>query len=138
MFLQGFIDDDSYPRRIPSDQVEHELNGLRAAIEASRDQIEALKDKHGKKLSKSEVRIFDVHLEYLQDPMFIDEIEKLVMGERYSVRAGIQKVVEDYDRIFELVEDKYLRQRAGDFRDVATRLLRNLAAREPGSDGAGP
>lgn len=125
--LQGFAEEDSYPRRVASDQVEEELNGLRQALDKSRDQIEALKTKHGGTLKKKELRIFDVHIEYLQDPMFIDEIEKLVMNERFSVRAAIRKIVDDYDRIFQLVEDDYLRQRAGDFRDVATRVLRNLA-----------
>src|SRR5690606_27049419 len=54
--------------------------------------------------------------------------EKLVLEERFSVRAAIRKVVDDYDRIFQLVESENLRQRAGDFRDVATRLKRNVAA----------
>ncbi|MCA8943415.1 MAG: phosphoenolpyruvate--protein phosphotransferase [Planctomycetes bacterium] len=128
VYLQGFAEEDSYPRRIAADQVENELNGLRQALDRSRDQIQALKSKHGDTLKKKELRIFDVHIEYLQDPMFIDEIEKLVMNERYSVRAAIRKIVDDYDRIFQLVEDDYLRQRAGDFRDVATRVLRNLAS----------
>ncbi len=128
VFLEGFEAEESYPRRIAKDQVEDELNGLREAIETSREQIDALKTKHGENLRDKELRIFDVHLQYLQDPMFIDEIEKLVLDERYSVRAAIRKVVDDYDRIFQLVEDKYLRARAGDFRDVATRLLRNLGS----------
>ena len=35
-------------------------------------------------------------------------------------------MVEHYDRILSLVESEQLRQRAGDFRDVGTRLLRNV------------
>lgn len=132
VFLEGFAEEENYPRRIASDQVENELNGLRSALEAARGQIQSLKEKHGETLEKNELRIFDVHLEYLQDPMFIDEIEKLVMNQRFSVRAGIHKVVADYDRIFQLVENDYLRQRAGDFRDVGTRLLRNLSSLEGG------
>ncbi len=130
VYLQGYELEGDYPQRIPSDQVEDELNGLRAALDLSRDQLDDLKQKHNADLGENELRIFDVHKSCLADPMFVDEIEKLVMEERYSVRAGIRKVIDDYDRIFQLVENEYLRQRAGDFRDVAQRVLENLASLE--------
>ena len=124
--LVGYEREDTGPARIPGDQVEVELNSLRAALDLSREQIEGLKEHHGGSLGENELRIFDVHIAYLRDPMFVDEIEKLVVTERFSVRAAIRKVADDYDRIFQLVENEYLRQRAGDFRDVAMRLIRNL------------
>ncbi|MHC5065283.1 MAG: phosphoenolpyruvate--protein phosphotransferase [Planctomycetota bacterium] len=133
VFLQGFEEDSGYLERIPSDQIEDELNRLRQALDLSRKQIEELKEKHQGNLGENELRIFDVHLDYLSDPMFVDEIEKLVLQERYSVRAAIRKVVDDYDRIFQLVENDYLRQRAGDFRDVGTRVRRNIKKLESGA-----
>jgi phosphotransferase system enzyme I (PtsI) len=126
VWLQGYDEAEGYAPRIPSDQVENELNRLREALGVSRAQISELKQKHEGQLGSSEIAIFDTHIAYLQDPMFIDEIEKLVIQERLSVAAAIKKVVGDYDRIFQLVENDYLRQRASDFRDVATRVLRNL------------
>lgn len=133
--LQGAESLDELPMRIASDQVEAELNGLRSALDLSRRQVEELKRKHGENLGDAELRIFDVHITYLGDPMFVDEIEKLVVDERYSVRAAIRKIAADYERIFELVENDYLRQRAGDFRDVATRVMRNLPASDDGARG---
>src|SRR5262249_21656443 len=47
--------------------------------------------------------------------------------ERFAVREAVRMVVGKYDRIFQLVESDLLRRRASDLRDVATRLLRNLA-----------
>lgn len=123
--LQGFGERAAAPR-IASDQVETELNRLRAALEKSRTQLLEVKAKHGSDLGSAELRIFDTHIAYLQDPMFINAIEKLVMGERLGLRASIQRVVADYERILQLAESENLRQRASDFRDVATRLLRNL------------
>ena len=126
VFLQGYDEAEGFSPRIPSDQVESELNRLRDALAASRKQLEELKQKHEGQLGSSEIAIFDTHVAYLQDPMFIDELEKLVIQERMSVRGAIRKVVQDYDQIFQLVENDYLRQRASDFRDVSTRVLRNL------------
>jgi len=123
--LEGY-EDAQGPRRISSDQVEEELNLLRDALAQSRAQIEELKSKHKGNLGANELRIFDAHVGYLQDTKFINEIETLVMEQRFSARASIHHVVDSYDRIFQLVENDFLRRRAVDLRDVATRVLRNL------------
>lgn len=117
--------------RIASDQVETELNRLRSALEKSREQLNELKAKHQGDLGSAELRIFDTHIGYLQDPMFVNAIEKLVMNERLGLRTSIQRVVADYERILQLAESELLRQRASDFRDVATRILRNLDEGDP-------
>lgn len=124
--LQGYDDAVGYVPRIPSDQVEHELNALRDALQRSREQIEQIRARQEGKLPADELRIFDAHLAYLQDPLFVDEIERQILTERHPVRGAIGKVVGDYDRLFSLVESEHLRQRAGDLRDVGTRILRNL------------
>lgn len=126
VFLQGYAAAEGYPVRISSDQVEEELNRLRDALARSRTQIEELKEKHGESLGRNELRIFDAHIGYLSDPNFVDEIEKMVMEERLAVRSSIHAAIQNYDRIFQLVENEFLRKRAGDLRDVATRVERNL------------
>jgi len=125
VYLQGY-DNVQGSRRISSDQVEEELNRLRDALAKSRAQIEELKSKHKGNLGANELRIFDAHVGYLQDIKFINEIETLVMEQRFSARTSINQLVDSYDRIVQLVENEILRRRAVDLRDVATRVLRNL------------
>lgn len=125
--LRGYEEQESVGTRIAADQVEDELNRLRAALQKSRAQIEEIKHKQTGQLGESELRIFDAHIAYLGDPMFVTEIEQQIVQERFGVRAAVRTVVGKYDRIFQLVESDLLRRRASDLRDVATRLLRNLA-----------
>jgi phosphoenolpyruvate-protein phosphotransferase len=125
--LRGFAAEVAKPR-IAADEVENELNRLREALQRSRAQIEEIKQKQSESLGGAELRIFDAHIAYLGDAMFVTEIEQQVLQERFSVREGVQRVLEKYDRIFQLVESDMLRRRASDLRDVATRLLRNLDA----------
>ncbi len=127
VFLRGFAA-ESTGRRIAADEVETELNRLREALQKSRAQVEEIKQKQSDSLGEAELRIFDAHLAYLGDAMFVTEIETQVMQERLSVREAVQLVFAKYDRIFQLVESELLRRRASDLRDVATRLLRNLDA----------
>ena len=82
--------------------------------------------KQADSLGEAELRIFDAHLAYLGDAMFVTEIETQIINERLSAREAVQGVFAKYDRIFSLVESDLLRRRASDLRDVATRLLRNI------------
>ncbi len=130
--LRGY-DDEVAQKRIAADQVEDELNRLRSALQRSRAQIEEIKQKQQGTLGEADLRIFDAHIAYLSDPMILAEIEQQVVQERFAVREAIRMVVAKYDRIFQLVESDLLRRRASDLRDVATRLMRNLA-----EDGRAP
>lgn len=125
VFLRGFDSRDA-GRRIAADEIEAELNRLRQALQQSRAQIEEIKQKQAHSLGEAELRIFDTHLAYLADAMFVTEIEAQVLKERLPVREAVQLVFAKYDRIFQLVENDLLRRRASDLRDVATRLQRHL------------
>jgi phosphotransferase system enzyme I (PtsI) len=126
--LQGFDLPGGSPARIAADEVEAEMNRLHTALQRSRAQIEEIKQKQAGTLGESELRIFDTHIAYLADPMFVTEIEEQIVQERFSVSESVRMVVDKYDRIFQLVESDLLRKRASDLRDVATRLQRNLDA----------
>lgn len=133
VFLRGF-EGASTSRRIAADEVDAELNRLREALQRSRAQIEEIKQKQADSLGEAELRIFDAHLAYLGDAMFVTEIEAQIMKERLPVHEAVQFVFAKYDRIFQLVESDLLRRRASDLRDVATRLQRNLETEtEPGA-----
>lgn len=125
--MRGFESKGAGPR-IAADEVESELNRLHEAFEKSRAQTEEIKQKQADTLGEAELRIFDAHLAYLGDAMFVTEIESQVIQERLSSHEAVQGVFAKYDRIFTLVESDLLRRRASDLRDVATRLLRNLEA----------
>jgi phosphotransferase system enzyme I (PtsI) len=129
--LRGYDDDEIGVSRIAADQVEAELDRLRTAVGQSRAQIEEIRGKQQGQLGEAELRIFDAQIAYLGDPSFVAEIEQQVVQERLAVRAAVKTVYAKYDRIFQLVENEILRRRASDLRDVATRVLRNLASGEP-------
>lgn len=128
--LRGYDDDEIGVTRIAADQVDAELERLRAAVRQSRSQIEEIRGKQQGQLGEAELRIFDAQIAYLGDPTFAAEIEQQVVQERLAVRAAVKTVYAKDDRIFQLVENEILRRRASDLRDVATRVLRNLTSGE--------
>ena len=70
--LRGFENQGAAPR-IAADEVETELNRLHEAFEKSRLQTEEIKQKQADNLGEAELRIFDAHLAFLGDAMFVTE-----------------------------------------------------------------
>ncbi len=123
--------------RVPLDGVETELNRFHRALLDARAQLAALKQHLSGKVPADEVRILDVHLAYLKDSVFISDVENLILNEQLRLDGAIAKVISDFDRIFRLVQNETLRERAVDLRDVGIRVLRQLEsldeAREAGA-----
>lgn len=114
------------PQRVPLDQVESELNRFHKSLFESRRQLEDLKGRLQGKVPSDHVRILDTHLTLLKDSVFLSDVENLIIHEQMTLEASIGKVIADFDRIFRLVQNEALRERAVDLRDVGIRVLRNI------------
>jgi phosphoenolpyruvate-protein phosphotransferase (PTS system enzyme I) len=114
------------PQRVPLEQVERELNRFHKSLSDSRKQIDDLKARLQGKVPADHVRILDTHGAYLKDSVFLSDVENLIINEQMGLEAAIGKVIADFDRIFRLVQNETLRERAVDLRDVGIRVLRNL------------
>ena len=113
-------------RRVPRDEVEEELNRFRRALGESEQQLDELRERLRGRVPADDVRILDTHVAYLKDSVFLSDVENLVLSEQLALESAIAKVILDFDRIFRLVENEVLRERAVDLRDVGIRVLRNL------------
>lgn len=120
--------------RVSAEEAHQELNRFRAALDLSREQLLSLKRKLEGSVSADDLRILDVHLSYLADPIFVTDVENRVLNDSLNLEAAIDRVLWDFSRILKLVENEYIRERAHDLSDVALRVLRNLA---PAPAGAG-
>lgn len=112
--------------RISAGGVNEELNRLRDALDTARHELVDLKAKLEGRITPQDARIFDTHLAYLKDPVLITDVERLVIDEQMRLESAIAKVINDFDRVFKLVENQMLRERALDLRDVGIRVLRCL------------
>jgi phosphoenolpyruvate-protein kinase (PTS system EI component) len=122
-------------QRVPLDGVETELNRFHRALLDARAQLGQLKERLIGKVPVDDARILDVHVAYLKDSVFLSDVENLIVNEQLCLEAAIAKVISDFDRIFRLVQNATLRERAVDLRDVGIRVLRQLE-RSRGEDAA--
>src|SRR5204863_5634011 len=56
----------------------------------------------------------------------IEQIENRIRNERIVAEYAVSSVFEEHLHSFSRMEDEYMRERAGDVKDVAQRLLENL------------
>lgn len=113
-------------RRIPLNEIEQELNRFHGSLKASKDQLGELKQSLKGRVPAEHIQVLDTHIAYLRDSVFLSDVENLILNEQMCLEGAIAKVISDFDRIFRLVENELLRERAVDLRDVGIRVLRNL------------
>ncbi len=92
----------------------------------TRQQITKIKNEVEQNLGPDEARIFDAHLMVLEDQALIGETIREFEATGANIETCFNNVSQRYVKAFDEINDEYLRERAGDIRDVAQRVLRNL------------
>jgi phosphotransferase system enzyme I (PtsI) len=116
---------------IPSYEVDlakriDEIARFEHALLVTRQQIQKIQDEVEKNLGPDEARIFDAHLLVLEDQALITETIRDFEATGVNVETCFNNVSQRYIKAFDEIDDEYLRERAGDIRDVAQRVLQNL------------
>lgn len=113
---------------IPAERVEAEVARLEASRARSRAQLEAIKARISDGPGAELAPLFDAQLLILDDPMLIGRAAELIRGESVNAEWALQLAFEEFARVFDTIEDPYLRERKGDVEDVVGRLRLNLRA----------
>ncbi len=114
--------------------VAKEKDLLRKACEKSKVQLEKIKKKALDSMGEEKAMVFDAHLMLFDDPEFIGAIEGEIENNNLNALKAASDVSSSYVAIFESMEDEYMRERAADIKDVAKRLMNNLAGIEDSFD----
>lgn len=110
--------------------VAKEKDLLRKACEKSKVQLEKIKKKALDSMGEEKAMVFDAHLMLFDDPEFVGAIEGEIENSQKNALKAASDVSSSYVAIFESMDDEYMRERAADIKDVAKRLMNNLAGIE--------
>jgi phosphotransferase system enzyme I (PtsI) len=111
---------------LPPGGIEPELERLRSAIEDSRRQIQAIKERLSREVGVPHAYIFDAHLLILDDPLVLDRAFAVIREEGVNAEWALRTVWEQLHARFEGMSDAYLRERGRDLDDVFGRVQLNL------------
>ncbi len=118
-----------YQYLIGDRQVNLEVERFKEALAAAKAHIATLRDRMPEPL-KAHGFILDTHLMILDDSMLSEATARTILEEKINAEWALKKSVHDIRRLFEQIEDDYIRERINDVENVAQRVLRNLAGKE--------
>jgi len=117
-----------YQYIVNENDLNREVERFRNALQATRDQIAAVKNTMPEQL-KQHAFILEAHLMILDDSMVADSTVKAIMEEKINAEWALKKSVQKVNKIFNEIDDEYIRERFSDVENVAERILRNLAGK---------
>ncbi len=110
--------------------VEREIARFFDARSKSSQQLEAIKEMAGRTFGEEKEAIFEGHIMLLEDEELEGDIVSLIRDEHFSAEKAIRHAIEQYASMMAELDDPYLRERATDFRDIGTRLVKNALGME--------
>lgn len=103
-----------------------EITRLQDAIEKFVEDTTKMAEKMDITVGKKDADILRGHIQMLQDPMIEEQISALIVAEKVSAEMAVDQVLEQTAEMFAQIPDELLQQRATDFRDIKTRMVKLL------------
>jgi phosphotransferase system enzyme I (PtsI) len=114
-------------RQVAPDEVEAEIRRFEDAVIETRRQIKQIQRDLTSRTNLTDGSILDAHLMVLDDEAFLEQVLEQLQQRGLNAEPVVKDAAERYAGVLASVNDEFLRERVADVRDVARRLLRNLA-----------
>ncbi|KGQ30601.1 phosphoenolpyruvate-protein phosphotransferase [Gallibacterium genomosp. 2] len=113
-------------RKISDDEVESEVARFYRGREAASAQLTAIKEKARQTLGEEKEAIFEGHLMILEDEELEEEIVAYLKEHKVTADVAASVIIDQQVAMLSDIDDEYLKERAGDIRDIGNRLLKNI------------
>ncbi|MBN1545987.1 MAG: phosphoenolpyruvate--protein phosphotransferase [Syntrophaceae bacterium] len=106
--------------------VSKEISRLRNALRESEKQLQDIKNKLQDMGGEEPSFIIDVHIMMLKDKMFINHTVDHIRNMQVNAEWALRMTMDQYKKLFDKVEDDYIRGRFTDIQYVGQLVIRNL------------
>lgn len=112
--------------KIADSEIESEVARFYAGRTAATEQLTAIKDRAEKTLGEEKAAIFEGHLMILEDEELEEEILDYLRSNNVNAAVAASKIIDQQVAMLSEIDDEYLKERAGDIRDIGNRLIKNI------------
>ena len=112
--------------KIKDDQIDAEVARFYAGREAAVEQLTAIKDRAFQSLGEEKAAIFEGHLMILEDEELEEEIIAYLRSHKVNAGVAASRIIDQQVEMLSEIDDEYLKERAGDIRDIGNRLIKNI------------
>lgn len=113
-------------QKISTDQIDAEVAKFYAGREKTAAQLNSIHEKALRTLGAEKAAIFEGHLMILEDEELEEEILAYLKENLVTADVATNKIIDQQVAVLSEIDDEYLKERAGDIRDIGNRLLRNI------------
>jgi phosphotransferase system enzyme I (PtsP) len=121
---------DAVPDR-PATDIEAEISSFRQAVAAVEEDLRALKGRLSRQLPVEDQALFDALLLMLGGDTLVTQTLAVIREGQWAAGA-LRRTIQEHAKVFEAMDDIYLRERASDVRDLGRRILMHLQSDEVG------
>jgi len=112
--------------QIDKADVAKEVKRFRAAVLATETKYKSLLKNLPKSAPKESAAFINAHMMMLRDPLLVNESIKIIKQEHVNAEHALQTQADSLIKVFEKMQDTYLREKKADVQQVTNRLLRSL------------
>ncbi|HWQ29550.1 MAG TPA: phosphoenolpyruvate--protein phosphotransferase [Negativicutes bacterium] len=112
--------------KIAGERINSEIEALYNALERTKAQLQCIYEAAAGNTGEENASIIQTHIAISDDQMLLDIIRKKIEEEHFNAVFAVESAICEQIRIFEDIEDPYIRERAADIRDVGSRIIKNL------------
>ncbi|MGY4677582.1 phosphoenolpyruvate-protein phosphotransferase PtsI [Pasteurella sp. P03HT] len=113
-------------QKITEAQIEMETARFYQGRKAAIEQLNAIRERALKSLGEEKAAIFEGHLMILEDEELEEEILDYLRTNKVNAGVAASKIIDQQVSMLSEIDDEYLRERAGDIRDIGNRLIKNI------------
>lgn len=113
-------------KKIAISDAEEEIHRLHSALNAAKSDLEFIRQQTIKLIGEDEAAIFDAHLLVISDPELLTAITEKISNDKVNAETALTETTNHFVRVFEQLENQYMKERAADITDVSKRILSHL------------
>jgi phosphotransferase system enzyme I (PtsI) len=115
---------------IEEGRAEQEIARLKQSIRQVIDELIQDNLRVSQEIGKREAEIFLAHVAILEDPYFISRIFQDIRENGINAEASVLKQVDEFKKVFEKMNDPYIKTRSQDLSDIGRRVIQKLMPSE--------
>jgi len=111
---------------LEKNEISSEVKRFRLAIQTTEKAYKTLLKNLPKDAPKESAAFISAHMLMLRDPTITNESIKIISEEMVNAEFALQTQADRLIKVFEQMEDAYLRAKKADVQHITNRVLRNL------------
>ena len=113
-------------QKITDDQIDAEVARFYEGRALAVEQLNSIRERALVSLGEEKAAIFEGHLMILEDEELEEEILDYLRSNKVNAAVAASKIIDQQVTMLSEIDDEYLKERAGDIRDIGNRLIKNI------------